>query len=93
MLASIPALQLKRHQWDRWQGQGQEASRFETQLVSLLGEALGPEQGEILGEELPVRVVTPRLLDGAHFVILENDLVPWVQQRWEQQEKQEGFIT
>lgn len=63
----------------------------DTQLVSLLShrpfEAQGPKQGSGWTEGLNVRVVASRLPDWAHLVLLENDLVPWVQQGCEQQEK------
>lgn len=62
----------------------------DTQLVGLLSHRLfgaqGLEQGwSWAGEE--VRVIASWLSDGAHLVLLENDLVPWVQQGCEQQEK------
>lgn len=62
----------------------------DTQLVGLLShklfEAQGLEQGCSWAEE-EVHVVASWLPDGAHLVLLENDLVPWVQQGCEQQEK------
>lgn len=77
-------------------GAEQEAKRRgerwpDTQLVSLpsqrLAEALRPEQGLTWTEDLQVRVVASWLLDRAHLVLMENDLVSRVQQGCEQGER------